>query len=61
MPEDGPQPPALTIQLTAKELKAQGAAPVAGQGHQPHVLHLQGEVEHVGLQAVVVHITHKYL
>lgn len=53
--------PVLTIQLTAKELEAEGAAAVADDGHQPHVLHLQREVKQVDLQATVVHVTHKHL
>lgn len=59
--QDPPQCPALTVQLTAKELKAEGAASTAGQGKQPHVLRLQREAEHVGLQATIVHISHKHL
>lgn len=58
---DGPRTLALTTQLTTKELKAQGAAPVTDKGHQPHILHLQRQVKHAGLQAVVVPIPLKYL
>ena len=55
------EPLALTIPLTAKELKAEGAGPVADDGHQSHILYLQGGIKHVDLQATVVHITNKYL
>lgn len=59
--QQGPQPPALTVQLATKELKAEGTAPVADDRHQPHVLYLQREVKQVDLQATVVHVTHKHL
>ena len=56
-----PPAPVLTMQLTAKELKAEGTAPVTDDGDQPHVLHFQREVKQVDLQTTVVHVTHKYL
>ena len=34
---------------------------MAGDGHQPHILHLQREVKQVDLQAAVVRIAHKQL
>lgn len=52
---------ALTMQLTAQELKAEGAASLARDRVQPYVLCLQSGLEHVHLQAVVVLVAQKLL
>jgi hypothetical protein len=54
--------PGLTVQITANELQAEGAATVgAGLGVHPHVLRLQWGVKHVGPHAFTVPITLEHL
>lgn len=52
---------ALTMQLAAQELEAEGAASLAGSRVQPYVLCLHRGVEHVNLRATFVLVTQKLL
>lgn len=51
----------ITVELTANQLHAQSAGLATHHGHHTDVLGHDGGVEHVGLGAVIIHVTHKHL